>query len=113
MSARSPMCWAFPGRIELFRSLPAVLRGDGWAGLTRLGGDSPSLVTFWVCVVATEGMLIAICVLATEFLHKAKQAKDVAIEDLRDAISFSTRWRHTASPIWPRCTSGLIPDGAR
>jgi hypothetical protein len=38
--------WAFPGRIELFRSLPAVLRGDGWAGLTGLGGDSPSLVTF-------------------------------------------------------------------
>jgi predicted transcriptional regulator len=39
-------------------------------------------------VVATEVMLIAVCVLATEFLHKAKQAKDVAIEDLRDAISF-------------------------
>ena len=69
------MCWAFPGRIELFRSLPAVLRGDGWAGLTRLGGDSPSLVTFWVCVVATEGMLIAICVLATDSCTKRNRPR--------------------------------------
>jgi hypothetical protein len=54
-----------------------------------------------------------VCVLATEFLYKAKQAKDVAIDDLRDAISFPTRWRHTASPIWPPCTSGAgaLHDG--
>jgi hypothetical protein len=74
------MCWAgLAGRslerIELFRRLPAVLRGDARAGLTGLGGDSPSLVTFWVCVVATEVMLIAVCVLATEFLHKANRPR--------------------------------------
>jgi hypothetical protein len=55
--------WTFPGRIELFRSLPEVLRGDAGAGLTGLNGDFPSPVTLWLCVVATELMLIAVCVL--------------------------------------------------
>ena len=30
--------WAFPTRVELFRSLPAVLRGDAAAGLDGLSG---------------------------------------------------------------------------
>jgi hypothetical protein len=36
--------WAFPRRVELFRSLPAVLRGDAAAGLDGLNGpvSSPS-----------------------------------------------------------------------
>src|SRR5687767_15094450 len=38
--------WAFPRRVELFRSLPAVLRGDAAAGLDGLNGpvSSPSAV---------------------------------------------------------------------
>jgi hypothetical protein len=62
--------WAFPGRIELFRSLPEVLLGDAGAGLTGLG-HLPSPMTLWVCVVATELMLIAVCV----FLLKAVLAR--------------------------------------
>jgi hypothetical protein len=53
--------WGFPGRIELFRSLPEVLRGDAGAGLTGLSGHFPSPVTLWVCVVGTELLLIAGC----------------------------------------------------
>jgi hypothetical protein len=30
--------WAFPGRVELFRSLPAVLRGDAGSGLVTSTG---------------------------------------------------------------------------
>jgi hypothetical protein len=54
--------WTFPGRIELFRSLPEVLRGDARAGLTGLNGVFPSPTILWVCVVATELTLIAVCV---------------------------------------------------
>ena len=41
--------WAFPRRVELFRSLPAVLRGDAAAGLDGLNGpvSSPSAVWTW------------------------------------------------------------------
>jgi hypothetical protein len=34
--------WAFPRRVELFRSLPAVLAGDGAAGLDGLNGSVSS-----------------------------------------------------------------------
>jgi hypothetical protein len=42
--------WAFPRRVELFRSLPAVLAGDATAGLDGLNGSvsSPSAVRFRV-----------------------------------------------------------------
>jgi hypothetical protein len=49
--------WAFPTRVELFRSLPAVLGGDAAAGHGSI--SSPSVV--WCWVVATELMLLAIC----------------------------------------------------
>jgi hypothetical protein len=44
--------WAFPRRVELFRSLPAVLAGDAAAGLDGLNGSvsSPSAVWMWVLV---------------------------------------------------------------
>ena len=55
--------WAFPRRVELFRSLPAVLRGDAAAGVAGLDGplSSPSVV--WTSVVATEVVLLAVSVL--------------------------------------------------
>jgi hypothetical protein len=45
--------WRFPSRVDLFRSLPAVLRGDAGAGLVDLHGPgaSPSSPTFWCCSV--------------------------------------------------------------
>jgi hypothetical protein len=43
--------WTYPGLIELFRSLPGVLRGDAGAGLATLNVHTSSPVTLWVCVV--------------------------------------------------------------
>jgi len=54
--------WRLPPLVDLFSSLPGVLRGDAGAGLTGLSGHSPSPTTLWVCVVATELTLIAVCV---------------------------------------------------
>jgi hypothetical protein len=54
--------WGLPPLVDLFSSLPAVLRGDAGAGLAGLSGHSPSPVTFWVGVVARELTLIAVCV---------------------------------------------------
>ena len=54
--------WAFPRRVELFRSLPAVLRGDAAAGLDGLAGSLPSPSAVWIWAVATEVMLLAVAV---------------------------------------------------
>jgi hypothetical protein len=55
--------WAFPTRVELFRSLPAVLRGDAAAGLDGLNGPLSSPSAVWRWAVATEVMLLAVSVL--------------------------------------------------
>jgi hypothetical protein len=54
--------WAFPTRVELFRSLPAVLRGDAAAGLNGLNGPLSSPSAVWTWAVATEVMLLAVSV---------------------------------------------------
>jgi hypothetical protein len=54
--------WAFPGRVELFRSLPAVLGGDAAAGLDGLNGSLSSPSAVWMWVVASEVMLLAVSV---------------------------------------------------
>jgi hypothetical protein len=54
--------WAFPTRVELFRSLPAVLRGDAAAGLDGLNGSMSSPSAVWTWVVSTELMLLAVAV---------------------------------------------------
>jgi hypothetical protein len=55
--------WRFPNRVDLFSSLPGVLRGDAAAGLIDLDGPvaSPTIV-LW-CVAATELILLAVTVL--------------------------------------------------
>jgi hypothetical protein len=55
--------WAFPRRVELFRSLPAVLRGDAAAGIDGLNGPLSSPSAVWMWAVATEVMLLAVGVL--------------------------------------------------
>ena len=52
--------WAFPRRVELFRSLPAVLGGDAAAGLDGLNGSVSSPTAVWTWVVVTEVMLLAV-----------------------------------------------------
>jgi len=54
--------WAFPGRVDLFKSLPDVLRGDAGAGLDDHDGYMPSPATPWTWTVVTEVMLLAVCV---------------------------------------------------
>jgi type IV secretion system protein VirD4 len=55
--------WVFPTRVELFRSLPAVLEGDAAAGLDGLNGSVSSPSAVWMWVIATEVILLAVSVL--------------------------------------------------
>lgn len=55
--------WRFPSRVNLFSSLPAVLRGDAGAGLADLHGPVASPSNLLVCVAATELILLATTVL--------------------------------------------------
>jgi hypothetical protein len=54
--------WAFPRCVELFRSLPDVLRGDARAGLDGLNGPMSSPSAVWTWVVVAEVMLLAVSV---------------------------------------------------
>ena len=60
--------WAFPGRVDLFKSLPDVLRGDAGAGLDDHDGYMPSPATLWTWTVVTEVMLLAVCVFALKMI---------------------------------------------
>jgi hypothetical protein len=51
--------WRFPSRVDLFSSLPAVLRGDAGAGLVDLHGPGASPSSLLTCVAATELILLA------------------------------------------------------
>ena len=51
--------WMFPSRVDLFSSLPAVLRGDAGAGLVDLHGPVASPSSLLACVAATELILLA------------------------------------------------------
>ena len=59
--------WRFPSRVNLFRSLPAVLRGDAGAGLVDLHGPGASPSSLLVCVGATELILLAATVVLIKF----------------------------------------------
>jgi hypothetical protein len=54
--------WRFPNRVDLFRSLPGVLRGDAAAGLVDLDGPVASPSSLLACVAATELILLAFAV---------------------------------------------------
>ena len=59
--------WRFPSRVNLFSSLPAVLRGDAGAGLVDLHEPVASPSSLLVCVAATELILLATTVLLIKF----------------------------------------------
>ena len=52
--------WRFPNRVDLFSSLPGVLRGDAAAGLIDLDGPVASRSSLLMCVAATELILLAV-----------------------------------------------------
>jgi hypothetical protein len=60
--------WAFPTRVELLRSLPAVLEGDAVAGLAGLNGSLASPSAVWMWVVATEVILLAVAVFVLKLI---------------------------------------------
>ena len=60
--------WAFPTRVELFRSLPAVLAGDAAAGIDGLNGPVSSPSAVWMWAVVTEVMLLALSVLVLKLV---------------------------------------------
>ena len=51
--------WMFPSRVDLFSSLPAVLRGDAGAGLVDLHEPAASPLSLLMCIGATELILLA------------------------------------------------------
>ena len=55
--------WRFPSLVNLFSSLPAVLRGDAGAGLVDLHGPGASASSLVICVGATELILLAATVI--------------------------------------------------
>jgi hypothetical protein len=55
--------WRFPNRVDLFSSLPGVLRGDAMAGFMDLEGPVASPSSVLMCVAATELILLVVTVL--------------------------------------------------
>jgi hypothetical protein len=55
--------WRFPSRVNLFTSLPAVLRGDAGAGLVDLRGPVGSPSSLLMCIGTTELILLTTTVL--------------------------------------------------
>src|SRR5215211_1828609 len=51
--------WRFPSRVDLFSSVPAVLRGDAGAGLVDLHGPGASPSNLLMCIAGTELILLA------------------------------------------------------
>src|SRR5688500_17404151 len=59
--------WLLPRRVNLFSSLPAVLRGDAGAGLIDLHGPAASPLSLLVCVAAAELILLTTTVILIKF----------------------------------------------
>ena len=59
--------WRFPSRVNLFSSLPAVLRGDAGAGLVDLHGPGASPSSLLMCVAAAELVLLITTVFLIKF----------------------------------------------
>jgi hypothetical protein len=51
--------WRFPSRVDVFRSLPAVLRGDAGAGLVDLHGPSASPSSLLMFIGTVELIFLA------------------------------------------------------
>jgi hypothetical protein len=55
--------WSFPNRVDLFSSLLGILHGDAGAGLVDLDGPAASSSSLFMCVAATELILLAVTLL--------------------------------------------------
>jgi hypothetical protein len=96
--------WVFPTRVELFRSLPAVLRGDAAAGLVSLSGSMPSPSAVWTWVVVTEVMLLAVSVLLLKLvldLWGPRRLRGMASRGEAERLLGVTRLRKVRSVVRP------------
>jgi hypothetical protein len=96
--------WMFPGRVNLFSSLPAVLRGDAGAGLVDLHASGASPSSLRICVAATELILLA----ATALLIKwgsdrwgPQRMKGVATRGEAEKLLGVTRLRRSRKIVRP------------
>src|SRR5829696_5066353 len=96
--------WAFPRRVDLFRSLPAVLRGDAAAGLDGLNGSVASPSAVWTWVVVTEVMLLAVAVFVLKLVVDRwgpGRLRGVASQGEAEGLLGVTRLRKVGSVVRP------------
>jgi hypothetical protein len=96
--------WRFPSRVELFSSLPAVLRGDAGAGLVDLQGPGASPSSLLMCVGATELILLAatVALIKLSLDHWGPQRiKGVATPGEAEKLLGVTRLRRSRRIIRP------------
>jgi hypothetical protein len=96
--------WRFPSRVNLFSSLPAVLRGDAGAGLVNLHEPVASPSNLLVCVAATELILLAATALLIKFgLNRwgPQRMKGVATPGEAEKILGVTRLRRSRKIVRP------------
>jgi hypothetical protein len=96
--------WSFPALVDLFSSLPAVLRGNAGAGLAGLNGALPSPMTLWVCLAATELMLMAVCVFLLKLALQRRgpgRMKGMASADEAERLLGVTRLRKVRAVVRP------------
>jgi hypothetical protein len=96
--------WRFPSRVDLFSSLPAVLRGDAGAGLVDLHGPGASPSNLLLCVAATELILLAATVLLIKWgLDRwgPQRVKGVATPGEAEKLLGATRLRRSRRIVRP------------
>ena len=99
--------WAFPRRVELFRSLPDVLHGDAAAGLDGLNGPLSSPSAVWRWAVATEVMLLAVSVLLLKLIVDRwgpGRLRGMASRGEAERLLGVTRLRKVSSVVRRTCT---------
>ena len=96
--------WRFPSRIDLFTSLPAVLRGDAGAGLVDLHGPGASPSSLLMCVGTTELILLAATVVLIKWdLDRwgPQRMKGVATPGEAEKLLGVTRLRRSRKIVRP------------
>jgi hypothetical protein len=96
--------WRFPSRVNLFNSLPVVLRGDARAGLVDLYGPVASPSSLLTCVAATELILLAAALLMIKFgLNRwgPQRMKGVATPGEAEKLLGVTRLRRSRRIVRP------------
>jgi hypothetical protein len=103
-NVRAGAGWAFPDRVELFRSLPAVLGGDAAAGLDGLSGSMASPSAVWTWTVTAEVMLLAISVWLSKLVLERwgpRRLRGMASRGEAERLLGLTRLRKVRSVVRP------------